>query len=279
LAQPSGTESVAHPPAETDCGLAAFGSVEATPDLLPAWRKDPRLPANLLKYADDQTVVALAAVLRAVSDYRLTGCDFREWAVVAAPRFLGRVSFAAATDKFLRKGARAVSPLIVPFLSLHAVSGAVSQALQCHGPNVGVGGGERGLDQALLTGLVVAAEHRPPGLWLVLSEWDPEPVADEKGRPVVPTRCRALALALVPAAAELGLRLRWAPASNGRPSASPGGPTPSMAGLADFLARRCGPNPPRRWGCPLSWGGSLELTDAGTAVLPGPGGFRPSRVA
>jgi hypothetical protein len=279
LVHPPETESVAHPPAEIDSGLAAFALVEATPDLLPALRKDSRLPANLLKYADDQTVVALTAVLQAVRDFHLTGCDFTDWAVVAAPRFLGRVSFAAATDKFFRKGARTVSPLIIPFLSLHAVSGAISQALRCHGPNLGVGGGERGLDQALLTGLVVAAEHRPPGLWLVLSEWDPEPVADEKGRPVAPTGCRALALALVPALTALGLRLRWAPASNGRPAASPVGPSPTLAGLAGFLARRFGPDPPRRWSCPLSWGGALELTATGAAVLAGAGGLRQSRVA
>jgi len=278
----------AHPAPGAECDIAAFGIVEATPDLLATLRKNPQppgcrpLPGNFLKYSDDQTVAALAAVLRAVHEYRLEDRDFTNWAVVAAPRFLGRTPFTAAIDKFHRQGASAVSPLIIPFLSLHVVSGTISMALRIHGPNLGVGGGEGGLVEALLTGLAVAAEDHPPGVWVVLTEWgDQGPSAGGKDRPAESYLCRAVALALVPAAREPLASLRCSPPAtiDFPATARPDCPEPTLATLAAFLVQRGGSGTPRHWVCPLSWGGSLELTAARSGVLPAPGGSRPPLVA
>lgn len=286
MAQTPGSVAPAPPTSGSGCELAAFGIVEATPDQLPTLRQNPRpglgrpLPDNVLKYADDQTVVALAAVLQAVQADHLEEADFTSWAVVAAPRFLGRVAFAAAMDKFHGQGARKVSPLIIPFLSLHVVSGTVSLALQSHGPALGVGGGEGSLEEALLASLAVAAEHHPPGVWVVLSEWDPEAVADDQGQPAHPSLCRAVALAFVPTPTQRGLSLRWSPpATNNLLPSPPACPAPTLAGLAAFLAGRGGPTPVDRWLCPLSDGGWLELTDSQAVVMPARAGARPTLAA
>jgi hypothetical protein len=262
--------------AGVECAIAAFGVVEATPEVLPTLRKKPlplgsrELPANFFKYADDQTVVALSAVLRAAQDYNLGGYDFTDWAVVAAPRFLGRTYLVSGFERFHRQGAPAVSPLIVPYLSLHVVSGTISLALQSHGLNLGVGGGEGGLVEALATSLVIVAEHRPPGVWVVLTEWDPEPTADDKGRPINgPSVCRAVVLALIPDAQEEHFRLRF----SARPMAIPKFdlPRPTLASLAAALLQPGEAGPRGSWGIPLDWGGSLEITQAGAdpSVLPG----------
>ena len=39
---------------------------------------------------------------------------------------------------------------------------------------------------------------RLPGMWLVLTEWDAEPIPDGDGGSATPANCRATALALVP---------------------------------------------------------------------------------
>src|SRR5262249_3331007 len=92
-------------------------------------------PATVLKPAGGQTVVAVAAVLQAVARLDLDEVCFADWGVIAAPRFLGRVAAADTIHKFETGGAWKASPLFVPHRSLHAVSGTISQALQCKGPN------------------------------------------------------------------------------------------------------------------------------------------------
>src|SRR5262249_27012554 len=124
--------------------------------------------------------------------------DFTAWGVVAAPRWLGRPKAAAAISKFHREGVPGASPMVVPHLSLHAVSGTISQALHLHGPNFGVRSGPGNVGRGLLTAVAVVAEGSLPGLWLVLTQWDPEPSPDELGRVSPPAVCYAVALALVP---------------------------------------------------------------------------------
>jgi hypothetical protein len=289
LDQPPASLEPAHLAAGPDCDVAAFGVVEATPDALPTLRKHPQppgaraIPPSFLKYSDDQTVVGLAAVLRAIHDRGLDKCDFTNWAVVAAPRFLGRTTFSAALDRFYRQGAAVVSPLIPPFLSLHALSSVISMALQSHGVNLGVGGGEGGLVEALLTALSVAAEQPLPGLWVVATEWDPEPSVGEKGLPTGPSLCRAVALAFVPRVrnAQYGVRpedavFRLSSVLGGADPSQPfsGSTPPLLADLAAFLLQRGGPGSPRRWVCPLRWGGSLEVTATGAPAV-----YRPPLVA
>ena len=260
--------SPATPPETAGSAIEAFGTVQSTPEAIAALRKNPSpgqvlsLPAKLLKYADDQAVAAVAAVYTAIHDFQLQDRCFTDWGVVAAPRFLGRLTFAGALDRFRRQGAPGVSPLIVPYLSLHVISGTISLALQSHGPNLGTGGGQGSMADALVTALTVQAEHRPPGVWVVLTEWHPEPIADEKGRNQVASVCHAVALALMPdGAGQLGLRLQLLPAAPvpaGETGPEPV-PPPSLASLTGFLKSLSDVNGPQSWCYPLDWGGRLEL--------------------
>ena len=65
--------------------------------------------------------------------------------------------------------------MAIPNVCLHSMSGTISLAFAMRGPNFGVGGGLASVADGLLTGLGVQLEHRPPGTWVVLTEWDFEP--------------------------------------------------------------------------------------------------------
>src|SRR5207247_5277180 len=175
---------------------------------------------------------------------------------VSAPRFLGRTAAAAAYDRFVGHGPLSVSPLLIPHFSLHSVSALLSLALGSHGPTLGVGGGAEGLGEALLTGLTVLTGDRPPGVWVVATEWDPEPCT--AAAPV----CHAVALGLVPAAEGLA-RLRLRPTTLGLAGAEPA--PPSVADLARCLTD---PGRPARWHCFLPGGWHVELTGAALAAAP-----------
>jgi hypothetical protein len=201
------------------CDVAGCGVVRAGPEAVAALRQDPGavpggpLPPSLLRHADEQTVVALAAVLRAVAEHNLTGTRFPDWGVLAAPRFLGRVASAVALHQFRTEGAWGVSPHLIPQRSLHAVSGTISQALKLHGPNFGVGGGPGGVTEALLAAAALLADGDLPGAWVVATGWDPEPEPDLEGRPQRLGVCTGVALALIPPRDDPhGLRLHVDPA-------------------------------------------------------------------
>jgi hypothetical protein len=272
------TSSAAPLPEPSACGIRAFSNVEVARGQIRTLRKNPgpadgfAVPANVLKYADDQTVVALAAVLQAIRAGGMQGQKFTDWGVVAAPCFLGRTNLVGAFEKFRRQGAPGVSPLITPFLSLHAVAATISLALQVHGPNLGVGGSKGNMVEALLTGLVVQRGHNLPGLWLVFSEWDPEPMADTSPEEADRAICRAVSLGLVPLAADWqGPRLvvvPGAPASFEAVSVGFGVPAePTMRDLAYFLANSSGPAVTEAWTCPWGWNGRLEVwRPAGSAA-------------
>jgi len=259
------------------CDVAAFAAVRATAAELPGLRQQPGpaghpLPPAFLKHADEQTVVALAAVSRAIDAGGLAGTDFRDWGAVASPRFLGRVAMAAAVQRFAREGAWGVSPHLIPHRSLHSISGTVSQALKLHGPNFGSGGGPGGAEEALLTATTLLQGGSLRGVWLVLTGWDPEPVPDAKGAPPAGVVCAGLALALTPARAGWpGLRLRVAfgpPGRNGSTGQPAGRMTPlSLEALLETLG---GVNLPAAVLWQLGGGGWLELergrTGNGTAA-------------
>jgi hypothetical protein len=238
------------------CGLGTCGVVQVTADELPALRERLAPPAGVLKDADDQAVAALAAVLRAARVVGLPPAACADWGIVAAPRFLGRAAVAEAYDRFASRGPLSVSSLLIPYLSLHSVSALLSLALGSHGPTLGVGGGAEGLGEALLTGLTVLTGDRPPGVWVVATEWDPEP-----GTVATPV-CHAVALALVPAVEGLA-RLRLRPTTLGLAGAEPA--APSAADLARCLTD---PARPARWHCFLSGGWHVELTGAALAAEP-----------
>ena len=74
------------------------------------------------------------------------------------------------------------------------------------------GGGADGEGQALLTAMSLLTDGKLPGVWLLLSGWTPELNVDAGGTPTTEARCHALAVALLPAAANSnGLHLRIAP--------------------------------------------------------------------
>jgi hypothetical protein len=123
-------------------------------------------------------------------------------------------------------------------MSLHATAGAVSLALGCHGPNVGAGGGPGAAGDGLLAGLTVCADRACPGVWVVLTEWAPEPAAEDDPAGV----CHGVALGLT--AAGYGVRLERG-----------GGPAPSVAALGRFLDDDFA----TAWACALAGGWRLAL--------------------
>jgi hypothetical protein len=214
-----------------------------------------------LKYADDQSVVAVAAVFRAIRDFGLDHSDFSSWGVVSAPRFLGRTAIAAGCNQFQRRGAATVSPLIVPYLSQHVISGTISLALGIHGPNLGSGGGQESLIDLFLTSLALASGQLLPGIWVVATQWQPEPEPNDDGKSAVQSVCQAAALAIMPAAAaSRGMWLRFAARSvaltNERPPACE---PPSLPSLVSFLNRVSESGRPDGWSYSCV-GGTVELT-------------------
>lgn len=188
----------------TTCGVAAWASVTADRREIAALRKNPgefqggRSPALAVKLADDQAVLALVAVLRAIQSAGWAEPSFRDWGVIAGPRYLARVSTANTLERFQRMGPRGVSPLAIPQTMLSAISGTMSVALGAQGLNCGVGGAPGQLSDALLVGLTLLDTQVLAGLWVVLTEWSTEPVPDGAGDTQTESMCRALALACTP---------------------------------------------------------------------------------
>src|SRR5262249_35517567 len=141
--------------------------------------------------------------------------EFQGWGVVAASRYLGRASLAAALRGFKAEGVWGISPHLIPHFALHSPSGTISLALGLHGPNVGAGGGLHAAAEGFLAALTCLAAGVVPGVWVVLGGWSPELVPDRKGggptmttaseAPSADLECRALALALRPAGTGPGL--------------------------------------------------------------------------
>jgi hypothetical protein len=193
-----------------DCDVIAQAMFRANPAEIPALRKAPggsTVPAALLRHSDEQTVVGLAAVLRAIREGGLDPDGFGEWAVLAAPRFLGRAAFERAFPQFRAEGAWGVSPHLIPAHSLHSPSGTISQALKAHGPNLGVGGTPGGEHEALLFAATLLQAEASPGVWVVLTGR-----VDERDGSEPSGDYEALALALTaPTSASEGPRLRISP--------------------------------------------------------------------
>jgi hypothetical protein len=249
------------------CGLGAVGLAQAPLEATTAWRQNlgpvpgPPLPPNFLKHSDEQTVVGLAAVYRAIHDSRLGDRDFSRWAVLAAPCFLGRTYIADTLHQLRRWGPQKVSPLAIPNQCLHAVASTISLALKVHGPCFGVGGGLGGVAQGLLAALTILDDSQLPGAWLVLTQWFPEPVPDAESAST--PSCQALALACVRDAPDWrGFRLRLVRSgSSARAAAAElSAIEPNVAALAQFFSRQGQAGAPQAWSCPLSWGTSLEVS-------------------
>jgi hypothetical protein len=247
-------------PESAGCEVAAFAVLHVPQADLPALRKRPGpdvgkpLSSGLLRQADDQSVTAAAAVFHAIHDFNLQDASFADWGVVGAPCLLGRTAAEAVLDKYTRMGPRGVSPLVSPYLSLHAVSALISLGLKAHGPNMGVGGGPGSVAEGLLAGLTMLLEPSTPGVWLALTAWDPEPGAPG----AAPAVCHAVALALVPHTDDpTGLQLRYV-ASTPCADAS----LRDVSSLARTLDDLSTVRRPSRWCCSIKGGGAVELNFA-----------------
>jgi hypothetical protein len=272
------TRNLSAPPAGTVCcAVVAHATLRARADAVPALRQTPGpavgepLPPSFLKHADEQTVVGLAAVFRAIHDHGLAGTRFTDWGVVAASRFLGRATLAVALQRFALEGAWGVSPHLIPHRSLHSVSGTVSQALHIHGPNFGVGGGPGGTSEAMLVAASLVAQNRLPGLWVVLTGWDAEPVLDLQGTPPLNGNrssdkvCSAVALALTAGRpGGPGLRLHVGPEAGQRGNGRPPSPFFSLEAFLGVLADPAGSGGPGAWR--LECGGRVHLERAGAGA-------------
>jgi hypothetical protein len=219
------------------CDILAHSSLCLTAAMFPSARRPPdaggsaQLPPNFLKHADEQTVAGLAAVGHAIADFALARVPFRDWGIVAAPCFLGRATLARALEEFAREGPWGLSPHFIPHRSQHAVSGTISLALKIHGPNFGTGGGPTSVGEGLMAAAVLLSDHRLPGLWLVLTGWDPELIPNKDGTPSSGNACMAVALALTghrPGSSKPRLRVAAAPDSE------PAHCKPAEPTLADF---------------------------------------------
>jgi hypothetical protein len=251
-----------------------------TAEGVPALRQRPgpgvgeHLPANFLKHADDQTVVALSAVLQAIQHFRMADTCFTHWGIVSAPCFLGRSALVAAQQRFAVEGAWGMSPHFIPHRTQHAISGTISQALKVHGPNFGAGGGPSSPIEALLAAAVLAQGKDVPGVWVVMSGWNPEQIPDPTGRTDPQAVCTAVALALTDArAGRYGPRLKILPAASSE-RMPPSAPPSALARLEAFLAALDqGETMPAAAVWPLDGGGRLEL-GLGGSIQP-PHRFRP----
>ncbi len=166
-----------------------------------------RTPPSLLRYSDEQTVAGTAAVFAAIAAMGTGPDDFEGWGVVAASRYLGRASLAAALRSFKAEGVWGTSPHLIPHFALHSPSGTISLALGLHGPNVGAGGGLHAAAEGFLAALTWLTAGVVPGVWLVLSGWSPELIPERRGGDgdgpgagpsPADIECQALALALRP---------------------------------------------------------------------------------
>ncbi len=183
------------------CGVLTWASCRVSAAELPSLRKSPGtlggqpVANGLLRHVDEQTVVAVSAVLKAVEGSSLDPSGFANWSVLASPRFLGRAKFESSFPDYQAEGAWGVSPHLIPGHSLHSPSGTISQVLHAHGPNLGIGGTPGGEREALTVAATWLEAGWADGVWLVLTGRDP----DSTGKIAVsaPGDYRALALALV----------------------------------------------------------------------------------
>jgi hypothetical protein len=204
--------------------------------------------AKSLRNADEQTIAGVATMLRAIESRGWQGESFRDWGVVGCPRFLGRMIITALLYRYFEDSKYSISPHVIPNFSLHSTSGTVSVGFTMHGPNFGVGGGPGNLPEGLLTALSLIGEGRHPGIWLLLSEFDPEPRPDKVGKATNAVNVHAAALAIT--AGENGIgRLRLLRRT------TPGLATPPVRDLVRFM----GETDDAHFRCPVEGLGIIEF--------------------
>jgi hypothetical protein len=190
--------------------IAALSILRADAATIENWRRQPivvgtdKLPISMLRHAEDQSLLALKAVLDARLQAGWDEKSFADWGVIAAPNFFGRLSIAQTVHRYQKEGAWGVSPHLIPHQSLHAASGTISQALRIHGPNFGVGGGPNSAPAAFLLAAAMLVDGALPGLWLILSGHEAEWIPAANGAHAAAPACVAVALALTAASTGAG---------------------------------------------------------------------------
>ena len=165
----------------TPIALRGWSAQRASHAEISTWRKKSAISApkplstGLLRQMDEQTLLCLRTVTSWLESTPEPPPDFSSWAVLGAPRYLGRCRVAQQVRDFEQGGPSKISPHGIPHCSLHAVSGTLSMALGCHGPNFGIGGGADHLHQALLTVVTLLNRQVVPGVLLAVSAWETEP--------------------------------------------------------------------------------------------------------
>jgi hypothetical protein len=245
--------------------IDAFGAVRlAMAEIAPLRKKlPPWVPTDtaghFLKYADEQSVAAVAAVDRAIQGHGVDLNAQRDWPIIAAPRFFGRVAGPGIISGYDRGGPQAVSPQVIPQHSLHSMSGALSILLGSRGPNAGVGGGPESLDDAILAAFSLPGADAP-GLWLVATAWDPEPVVDRGCRLLNEPVCHAFALSLRKSARSAAPgELCLQPCRASQPSIMMPSPPMSVSRIVGQLSQLASGGEFRlAW--TLAWGAEVELS-------------------
>jgi hypothetical protein len=187
--QPCRLPVVASEPLEVP--LADVDSLRAGPDPDGA----PPLPKRFLRHADEQSVVAVRAVQRAIA--AIPGINCSRHGVIAAPCQAGRIASSRTLSQYAAGGGVTVSTHIVPQASLHALAAAVSVGLGMHGPSLGVGGGPQALQEGLLTAAALVDTPGVDGWWLVASELVGEPCIDAEGNALHASDATVEAVALL----------------------------------------------------------------------------------
>ncbi|MFM7185561.1 MAG: hypothetical protein ACKO4Z_12435 [Planctomycetota bacterium] len=265
-----------HRPRRAACAIQAHAYVEAAFSRIAGLRDEPpptgapSLPTRFLRHADEQTVVAVRAVLEA-STLLPEPVAAARCGVVAAPCQAGRIATARSLALLQTGGAVTVSPHIVPHCSLHSVAGAVSVAFGMHGPHVGIGGGPDALSEGLFTALSLIDSGMPDpcdAVWLLVSDWESEPELDSHGEPLGEPVCRALAMLLAPEAAAAGTEPRIAlvtPAGQW-PADPPDEPDVDLAAFARAIDMCRSGMALASWAVNCPWGGRVRV-EAGTESL------------
>lgn len=196
------------------CRVAASHVLRGSAEAIAQWRKQPivvgaaKMPISFLKHSDDQTVLAVQAVLCALERQGWQDRSFVDWGVIAAPIQFSRMTNAQTIRRYQQEGAWGVAPNLIPHQSPHSISGTLSQALKIHGPNFGVSGAANACADAFLIAGALMMDRGLPGLWVILTGYEVEWIPAADGNHPVAPMCLAVALALTtPEAKAAGLQL------------------------------------------------------------------------
>lgn len=238
---------------------ADLATIAALRKSLPAWAPEGT-PGHFLKHADEQTVLAVSALDQAICSSSFGVDHYRNWAIIAAPRFIGRIAGTNTLERFSRGGGPAISPHVIPQHSLHSISGALSILLASRQPNFGVGGTGDSLAEGLLAALTFPTTNCS-GAWLVSTAWDPEPQIDDLGHCLNAPVCHAVAFGFesavqTAACGQLRLMVQNGPIESHQAVSW----FKNAAGVCRSLTALTPGGPPVCFAWRLPWGSTIVLT-------------------